>query len=108
MKESYRKGLANHPGPESCVVGRKADHEALTGVQAGWVSSREIDLFFREPTPSGKAEGNSGGRHYCETPSPCVVGDPRHAWKHYAREPGDPSSARSVRSGGPEGERDER
>jgi hypothetical protein len=45
MKESYRKGLANHPGPESCVADRKAEHEALTGEQAGWVLSREIDLF---------------------------------------------------------------
>src|SRR5215469_18906350 len=45
MQESYRKGIANHPGPESCVIGHKACHEALTGVQAGWVLSREILLF---------------------------------------------------------------
>ena len=107
MQESYRKGIANHPGPESCVMGCKGCHEALTGVQAGWVSNAKSTLF-REPTSSGKAEGNSGGRQYCETPPPCVVGDPRHAWKLYAREPGDPSSARRLRSGGPEGERDER
>jgi hypothetical protein len=31
MEESYRKGLANHPDPESCVASRKAAIEALTG-----------------------------------------------------------------------------
>ena len=40
MKESYRKGLANHPGPESCEgsAKRKAALEALTGVYGTYVS----------------------------------------------------------------------
>ncbi len=42
MKESYRKGLTNHPDPESCVVRRKAAIEALTGAHAGRVLSCEI------------------------------------------------------------------
>src|SRR6266446_10384887 len=29
MKESYRKGIANHPGPEPCEGGREAALEAL-------------------------------------------------------------------------------
>ena len=29
MKESYRKDLASHPGPEPCEGGRKAALEAL-------------------------------------------------------------------------------
>ena len=29
MKESYREGIANHPGPEPCEGGRKAALEAL-------------------------------------------------------------------------------
>ena len=29
MKESYREGLANHPGPEPCEGSRKAALEAL-------------------------------------------------------------------------------
>jgi hypothetical protein len=29
MKESYRKGVANHPGPEPCEGGREAALEAL-------------------------------------------------------------------------------
>ena len=43
MKESYVKGLANHNGPESCVEWRDSLGEALTGVRAGRVLSREIN-----------------------------------------------------------------
>jgi hypothetical protein len=42
MKESYGEGLASHTGPESCAVTCKDQGEALTGVRAGWVLSREI------------------------------------------------------------------
>jgi len=42
MKESYRKGTASHPDPESCGSGRKASAEALTGAHAGQPSSCEI------------------------------------------------------------------
>ena len=42
MKESYGEDLASHTGPESCTVIRKADCEALTGVCAGGLLSREI------------------------------------------------------------------
>ena len=44
MQESYRKGIANHPDPESCVCRRKAAGEALTGAQAGRILSCEINL----------------------------------------------------------------
>src|SRR3954447_23803717 len=42
MEESCRKGLANHPDPESCVASREAAIEALTGAHAGRVLSCEI------------------------------------------------------------------
>ena len=42
MKESYVEGLASYGGPESCVNNRKGVGEALTGVRAGRVLSREI------------------------------------------------------------------
>jgi hypothetical protein len=42
MKESYRKGVASHSGPESCVANRKVAIEALTGGSAGRVLSCEI------------------------------------------------------------------
>lgn len=48
MKESYVEGLASHGGPESCVCTRKGAGEALTGVRAGRVLSREIDAPWRE------------------------------------------------------------
>ena len=44
MRESYRKGVANHPDPESCVCHREVAGEALTGAQAGRVLSCEINL----------------------------------------------------------------
>jgi hypothetical protein len=40
MKESYGEGLATRTGPESCAAIR----EALTGVRAGRVFSRESPL----------------------------------------------------------------
>lgn len=48
MQESYGEGLAAHAGPESCGAVRKGSAEALTGVRAGWVSSREIHAPVRE------------------------------------------------------------
>ena len=42
MKVRHRKGLANHPGPESCGGVREGAVEALTGETAGWVLSREM------------------------------------------------------------------
>ena len=60
MKESYDEGLANHIGPESCGGGSNAMAEALTGVRAGRVLSREILLKSRVPTSWDVAEGNIG------------------------------------------------
>ena len=42
MKEPHGEGLANHTGPESWGYGRKGIFQALTGVRAGRVLSREI------------------------------------------------------------------
>jgi hypothetical protein len=41
MKESYGEGIASHTGPESCVAACEGSGEALTGVRAGRVLSRE-------------------------------------------------------------------
>jgi RNA-directed DNA polymerase len=59
MEESHGKGPASHPDPESCVDGRKAGGEALTGAHAGQPSSCEI-RSFGVPTPLSEAEGNTG------------------------------------------------
>jgi hypothetical protein len=56
MKHPYKKGLANHLGPESCADGREAVGEALTGGHAGQPSSSEITTPACRPCPDrGKA-----------------------------------------------------
>src|SRR5262245_2475555 len=67
MQESHREGPASHPDPESCVDGRKAGGEALTGAHAGQPSSCEI-RSSGVPTPLSEAEGNTGSG---------VTGEPR-------------------------------
>jgi len=59
MKESYREDPASRPAPESCVGGREADGEALTGAHAGQPLSCEIN-HSGVPTPLTQAEGNTG------------------------------------------------
>src|SRR6266852_6221189 len=58
MKESYVEGIATHDGPESYGVARKGGVEALTGVRAGRVLSREMN-FLRD----ADAVGESGRLH---------------------------------------------
>ena len=58
MKESYVEGLATHGGPESCGVARKGGVEALTGVRAGRVLSRE-----RNSLRSADAVGGVGRQY---------------------------------------------
>ena len=68
MKESHREGPASHPDPESCVDGRKAGGEALTGAHAGQPSSCEI-RSFGVPTLLSEAEGHTEGGVIGEPPS---------------------------------------
>lgn len=90
MQESYVEGLAAHDGPESCGDAREGVVEALTGVRAGRVSSRERTLppgcrrrkERRKATPD--APPSQGA------PESRAVTDPVHVRKHLAREPGDP------------------
>ena len=58
MKEPYIEGPATHDGPESCANTREGGGEALTGVRAGWVLSREISQS-RAPTRLSDAEGHT-------------------------------------------------
>ena len=59
MQESHGKGPASHPDPESCVGGRKAGSEALTGAHAGQPSSCAI-RSSGVPTLLSEAEGHTG------------------------------------------------
>lgn len=93
MKESYVEGIACHNGPESCGDGREVIFEALTGVRAGRVLSREIT-----PLRDADAVWRCGRQHPGAPPSQGATGsrvvlDPVHARKHLAREPGDPMFA---------------
>ena len=58
MQKSYECELATHIGPESCGAARKGGVEALTGVRAGRVFSRE-STFLRD----ADAVGESGRLH---------------------------------------------
>ena len=98
MKESYGEGLASHAGPKSCVGVRKDEGEALTGVHAGPVLSRVIVA----PPQGGLLRGadafeDSGRPHRKRRPGKALTDparslDPVHVWKHFAREPGDPTA----------------
>ncbi len=64
MEVSYSEGLANHAGPESCVGVREGAGEALTGVRAGWVLSREIHAPPRGGLLRGADAVEIDGRQY--------------------------------------------
>jgi hypothetical protein len=65
MKESRRKGVANHPDSESCVASRKTGREALTGAHVRldielrnkWI--RSADVVHRDGRTAGGREVNS-------------------------------------------------
>jgi len=78
MEVSYGEGVATHTGPESCATGRKVGGEALTGVRAGRVSSREINGRLRgadaldtggRPHPSRRQRETRRDPARSETPS---------------------------------------
>ena len=98
MKESYREGVANRPGPSHASAVARLRPKRWTGVSVGWVLSSEIKRF-REPTASGCKEGNNASHDSASAARPCGVEDPRHAEKLHAREPGDPVAARGQLAG---------
>lgn len=51
MKVSYSEGVAIHTGSESCTFVGNGEGEALTGVRAGEVWSREIEPPSRKRWP---------------------------------------------------------
>jgi hypothetical protein len=65
MKESYVEGLATHDGPESYGGAREGDGEALTGVRAGRVLSRE-SRFLRGADAVEVGGRQHPGRRYRE------------------------------------------
>ncbi len=66
MKESNDEGIASHIGPESCAAARKSHGEALTGVGAGQVLSRERGKL-RDADAVGRGGRRNPARRYRET-----------------------------------------
>jgi len=71
MKEPRSEDIASHAGPESCGCGRKDVHEALTGGNAGRVSSLENAHF-------GSADAvDAGGRQHRDARyGECITSSP--------------------------------
>ena len=59
MRESYGERLASDTGPKLCADAREGVGEALAGVRAGRVLSRESGRETGMPTPSKRPEGNT-------------------------------------------------
>lgn len=104
MKVPHGEGLASHTSSESCVGGRKAVGEALTGVRAGWVLSPEIDASW-VPTRFKTSEGHTGRaasarfvrtrrdrRPHARTQAPCTEAGRSHGRPDWARA-GNPKGA---------------
>ena len=83
--------------PKSCGHAREDVPEALAGDHVGQVLSREIELKSQGPRlfPVPKATPDAPTRRGALGPG--AVEDPEHAWKHYAREPGDPAVAHGAK-----------
>ena len=77
MKESYGEGRATHTGPESCAAVR----EALTGVRAGRVWSRErtllrdADAVEEGGRPHAERRPRETLRSPARSETPCMYGD---------------------------------
>jgi hypothetical protein len=97
MQESYREGIANHPGPEPCEGSREAALEALhrgicrLGIELRkrysrmpMVSDRQKATRLRTKNASAQAILRSRRPQACRETG-CPLG---------AREPGDPVAAR--------------
>ena len=95
MEELYVEGLATHGDPESCVDVPRGRGEALTGARAGRaIEPRNetigvLTLYKRRKATLLAALSRVVG-------GPRAVRDPWHVRNLHAREPGDPTLARSV------------
>jgi hypothetical protein len=101
MKESYREGLASHPGPEPCEGSREAALEALDrGIGGLGIELR--NRVFQDADGVGPSEGKTAARGKREraagpaeskTPS-----TPRNSMRENRETPQQPASRR--RAGG--------
>jgi hypothetical protein len=84
-------GLANHIGPEPCVVVRKGDGEASVGEHIGQPLS-PVKIHIPGADAFAKVESNTDGRMSASARMTRRGRRTWHVWKLVAREPGDPAS----------------
>ena len=72
MEKSYGEGIASHTGPESCAVVCKGQGEALTGVRAGRVLSRENYYALRGSPGSRRRTCRTEGERGCIANARCI------------------------------------
>jgi len=84
MREPYGKAVAPQTGPTPWRCVRKDVLQALAGVRAGWVLSREI-ILSGASRPFSNAEGNTGrianarcARGPARSKTPCMYVDSPH------------------------------
>ena len=75
MRESYDEGVASHIGLEACGGGSNAMAEALTGVRAGQVLSREMLVNSGVLTIWVRWKATPGMSLTRDTSGPRAVGD---------------------------------
>jgi hypothetical protein len=61
VKVLCSEGIASHTGPESCVVHREVQGEALTGESVGQPLSRESFKLVQDADVVSVVEGNTDG-----------------------------------------------
>jgi len=76
MQKSYGEGVASHIGPESCAVVCKGQGEALTGVRAGRVLSRENYQNSGSRRRYGARKATVDASLARDASTPCAVVDP--------------------------------
>ena len=89
MQVLCSEGIANHTGPESCVVHREVQGEALTGETVGQPLSRESDKSVQGADAVSVAEGKTYGRVLASAWSALRGLRTWHAETLFAWEPGD-------------------
>ena len=89
MKVLCSEGIANHTGPESCVMHREVYGEALTGESVGQPLSRESFKLVQGADAVSVVEGNTDGHALASARTALRGLRPWHAETLFAREPGD-------------------
>ena len=93
MKESRECEVANHIGPESCGASCEGSVEALTGVRAGRVFSRErnllrdADVVRRSGRPHPRRRYREVPRDPARSQTPCTYRSTSHGNREIPHSP---------------------